>query len=73
MRGLIFIEVTLTLMLFMCMMLGYSWQAIVLSLCVYLIYRLLKMEDKRRIFIAILLWLVFSVTIFYLAHFIYKV
>ena len=42
MRGLIFIEVTLTMILFVCMMMGYSWQAMVLSLCVYIIYKLIK-------------------------------
>ena len=73
MRGLIFIEITLTLMLFACMMLGYSWQAVVLSLCIYLIYNLFKMEDKRRIFLSILIWLVWSVVIFYVAHYIYHV
>jgi hypothetical protein len=73
MRGLIFIEITLTLMLFTCMMLGYSWQAVVLSLCIYLIYILFKMEDRRRIFLSLLLWLVWSVVIFYVAHYIYHV
>lgn len=73
MRGLIFIEITLTLMLFACMMLGYSWQALVLSLCIYLIYNLFKMEDRRKIFLSILIWLVWSVVIFYVAHYIYYV
>jgi hypothetical protein len=73
MRGLIFIEITLTLMLFTCMMLGYSWQAVVLSLCIYLIYILFKMEDRRRIFLSLLLWVVWSVVIFYVAHYIYQV
>jgi hypothetical protein len=73
MRGLIFIEITLTLMLFTCMMLGYSWQAVVLSLCIYLIYILFKMEDRRRIFLSLLLWVVWSVIIFYVAHYIYHV
>lgn len=73
MRGLIFIEITLTLMLFICMMLGYSWQAVVLSLCIYLIYILFKMEDRRRIFLSLLLWVVWSVVIFYVAHYIYHV
>jgi hypothetical protein len=73
MRGLIFIEITLTLMLFTCMMLGYSWQAVVLSLCIYLIYILFKMEDRRRIFLSLLLWVVWSVVIFYVAHYIYHV
>jgi hypothetical protein len=73
MRGLIFIEITLTLMLFICMMLGYSWQAVVLSLCIYLIYILFKMEDRRRIFLSLLLWVVWSVVIFYVAHYIYQV
>ena len=73
MRGLIFIEISLTLMLFACMMLGYSWQAVMLSLCIYLIYILFKMEDRRRIFLSLLLWLVWSVIIFYVAHYIYHV
>lgn len=73
MGGLILIEIALTLMLLACMMLGYSWQAIVLSLCIYLIYNLFKMEDRRRIFLSILIWLVWSVVIFYVARFIYHV
>jgi hypothetical protein len=73
MGGLILIEIALTLMLLACMMLGYSWQAIVLSLCIYLIYKLFKMEDRRRIFLSILIWLVWSVVIFYVARFIYHV
>ena len=47
MRGLIFIEATLTAMLLVCMLLGYSWQALVLSLCVYMIYRLIKHGRKK--------------------------
>lgn len=73
MGGLILIEIALTLMLLACMMLGYSWQAIMLSLCIYLIYKLFKMEDRRRIFLSILIWLVWSVVIFYVARFIYHV
>lgn len=73
MGGLILIEIALTLMLLACMMLGYSWQAIMLSLCIYLIYKLFNMDDRRRIFLSILIWLVWSVVIFYVARFIYHV
>jgi hypothetical protein len=31
------------------------------------------MEERNRILLAIGLWLVFSIVIFYLAHFIYQV
>jgi hypothetical protein len=47
MRGLIFIEATLTILLLACMMLGYAWQAIMLSLCVYIIYKLIINGRKK--------------------------
>ena len=31
------------------------------------------MEERNRVLLAIVLWLIFSIVIFWLAHFIYKV
>lgn len=42
MLGLVIIQYVLAFAVFICMMLGYSWQAIMLSLCIYSCYILIK-------------------------------
>ena len=48
MFGLIVIQYVLALAVVICAVLGYSWQAIMLSLCIYSVYILIKNGRSKK-------------------------
>jgi hypothetical protein len=74
MRGIIALHIGLSIEMIIALITGHHWQAIMLLICVYVFSFFYKMnEDQKRVYIAIGIWVVFCVVVFYLAHFIYKV
>lgn len=48
MLGLVVIQYVLALAVFICAVLGYSWQAIMLSMCIYSVYILIKNGGSKN-------------------------